>query len=371
MRYVTLIIIVLVYVSIFSISQKAIEYYSAAELSYKSGDYSTALRNYELALTTDPTIEGYDSYIKFKMGISAYMVGNYDKARSYLSGYNTSFVRELLSSIDKRQAQDEWKQWILKNKPVVSEVPTQTSSYQTKNNKSINFIIPIAVFLLIFATLIFAEIRILRIRRQVIELPLAPEKSSAGEMKQQVVQAGEESKKEIKVEDEVMGLIPENAKIVDFEKLINSEIDIFKDILEGTANIEEVLISEESYQNNTQEAQLIEEKQEIQEDILDDRKALIEDILQESKELIDNLEIEKSEETANSISVQLSELESKFIQKLEDYLTTVSPEKEMGVEYLEKLQQDFAYFDNLEKITDEESKLLVKKLITIHRGENN
>jgi len=79
-----------------AVSQKAIEYYSAAELSYKSGDYSTALKNYELALSTDPTIEGYDSQIKFKMGISAYMMGDYDKARSYLAGYNNELSEPCL-----------------------------------------------------------------------------------------------------------------------------------------------------------------------------------------------------------------------------------------------------------------------------------
>lgn len=360
MRYVTLIIVVLTCVSLFSISQKAIEYYSAAELSYKSGDYATALRNYELALTTDPTIEGYDSYIKFKMGISAYMVGNYDKARSYLSGYNTSFVRELLSSIDKRQAQDEWKRWILKNKPVVSEVPTQTSFNQTKT-KYTNIVLPIVVFFLIFATLLFAEIRILKIRKQVIELPLNPEKKLE-EAEQQSTQVVQGSKKEVRFEDEVMELIPENAKIVDFEKLLNSEIDIFRELLEGTADIEEVLTKEESYQEKTQEKQ---------EEVTEDRKALIEDILQESKELIENLEVQKPEELSGSLSIELSEIESKFVERLKEYSAKTSHEKEMSIEDLEKLQQDFTYFDDFEKITDEDSKLLVKKLVNLYRGENS
>jgi len=363
MRYVTLIVVLLICVSVFSISQRAIEYYSAAELSYKSGDYATALRNYELALTTDPTIEGYDSYIKFKMGISAYMIGNYDKARSYLSGYNTSFVKELLSSIDKRQAQDEWKRWILKNKPFISEVPAQNTPNLTQT-KSTNFILPLAIFLVIFATLMFAEIRVLRIRRQVIELPVNPVKEAVAEAEQQNLQTGVETKGKIQVEDEIMGLIPENAKIVDFEKLINSEIDIFKDLLEGTTNVEEVLIKEEK----------LEDISEKQEKLTEDRKTLIEDILQESKELIDNLGTEKVEETHPTLQVELSEIEAKFIDKLKAYSSNSSKfsvETELGIEQLEKIQQDYTYFDELEKITDEDSKLLVKKIIAVHRGENN
>lgn len=370
MRYVTLIIVVLTCVSLFSISQKAIEYYSAAELSYKSGDYATALRNYELALTTDPTIEGYDSYIKFKMGISAYMVGNYDKARSYLSGYNTSFVRELLSSIDKRQAQDEWKRWILKNKPIISEVSTKTTS-SIPNKKIVNVIMPIAIFLIIFASLMFAEIRILKIKKQVVELPLNPERDRALEKVEQEMKIVEGTKKEVKVEDEIISLIPENAKIVDFEKLINSEIDIFKDLLERTVNMEEVLMQGESSQGEVQETQETQETQEKQEEVTDGRKSLIEDILQESKEIIENLEIEQPEESHLSLHVELSEIESKFISKLRAYSSNLPAEKELGIEELEKIQQDFAYFDDLEKITDEDSKLLVKKLLAVYRGENN
>jgi len=366
-RYVTLIIVLLACVSIFSISQKAIEYYSAAELSYKSGDYAMALRNYELALATDPTIEGYDSYIKFKMGISAYMVGNYDKARSYLSGYNTSFVRELLSSIDKRQAQDEWKRWILKNKPIISEVSTKTTS-SIPNKKIVNVIMPIAIFLIIFASLMFAEIRILKIKKQVVELPLNHERDRTLEKVEQEMKIVAGTKKEVKVEDEIISLIPENAKIVDFEELINSEIDIFKDLLEGTVNMEEVLMRGESSQGEVQETQ---ETQEKQEEVTDERTTLIEDILQESKELIENLEIEQPEESHPSLHVELSEIESKFISKLRDYSSNLPAERELGIEELEKIQQDFAYFDDLEKITDEDSKLLVKKLLAVYRGENS
>lgn len=372
MRYLSLILIFLTYVITFPISQRAIEYYSAAELSYKSGDYGTALRNYELALTTDPTIEGYDSYIKFKMGISAYMIGNYDKARSYLSGYNTSFVKELLASIDKRQSQDEWKRWISKNKLVVSEVSTQTFSKVTKV-KSTNLILPIVIFLVIFLSLIVAEIRILRLRKQVLELPLRPEKEKLSEVREEIIQVKEKSTKEAPVEDEIMQLIPENAKIVDFEKLINSEIDIFKDLLDGTGGVEDILFQEKEYKGQETQKDVS-----IAEETSKERKNIIENILEESKELIQSLKIEESEQSSPVHMIELSELESKFIEKLKDYSKILSsqneieaPRNEIDIEDLEKLQQDFTYFDSLEKITEEDTKLLVKKLVDMYRGENS
>ncbi|MEN3043187.1 MAG: hypothetical protein ABDH59_07850 [Fervidobacterium sp.] len=350
----------------FSVSQKAIEYYSAAELSYKSGDYTTALRNYELALTTDPTIEGFDSYVKFKMGISAYMVGNYDKARGYLSGYNTGFVKELLSSINKRQAQDEWKRWIIKHKPAVSEIPTQTS-YDTPKSKPTNFILPIIIFLIIFIALLFAEIRILKIRKQVIELPFKPEQAKDVVFAQPVAQTAEERKKEVPVEG--IELIPENAKIIDFETLLSSDIDAFKELLEAatsTEEITEVLAKEEQETEDLVTQKKVEETTE-------DRKMLIEEVLHESKQLIDSLlpETKAAVEPSVDISVELSDLESKFIEKLKEYVEKSLTERAMGIEELEKIQKDFSYFDDLEKITDEDSKLLVKKLVSIHRGETN
>jgi len=102
-------LLILITIVGFSTAQTGMEYYSAAELSYKSGDYKTALDNYEMALAADNTLEGYDPQIKFKMGISAYMIGNYDKARNYLAGYDNDFVKNLLESISSRQAEDEWK----------------------------------------------------------------------------------------------------------------------------------------------------------------------------------------------------------------------------------------------------------------------
>ncbi|MCX7653305.1 MAG: hypothetical protein N2Z58_01290 [Fervidobacterium sp.] len=353
---------------IFSISQKAIEYYSAAELSYKSGDYTTALRNYELALTTDPTIEGFDSYVKFKMGISAYMVGNYDKARSYLSSYNTGFVKELLSSIDKRQAQDEWKRWIMKHKPAQSEIPTQTS-YVTPKSKPINFMLPIIVFLIIFVTLIVAEIRILKIRKRVIELPLKPEQARDVVSVQPVAQTTEERKKEVLVEAEGVELIPENAKLVDFETLLSSDIDVFKELLEASTSTEEITEVLAKEEQKTEDLVI----QKNVEETIEDRKILIEEVLHESKQLIDGLlpETRAAVETSADVSVELSGLESKFIEKLKEYVEKSITERAMGIEELEKIQKDFSYFDDLEKITDEDSRLLVKKLVSIHRGENS
>ncbi len=350
------------------ISQIAIEYYSAGELSYKSGDYVSALRNYEMAVSNDPTIEGYDPYIKFKMGISAYMIGNYDKAKSYLSGYSSDFVDELLQSINKRQAQDEWKRWILKNRPLSSGVSTTVTNYSLPQEKTSNrtYLIVIIIFISIFSILMFTELRILKLKRAIIELPKPVPGESLNDGSKVMEPTFEKTKEETK-EDEILKLIPENAKVIDFEKLINSEIDVFKDLFEeSVTNEDNKVVIEEKSETQDERATV--------ESIFEEQKAL-EDMLQESKDLIN--ELEKENETKvdfNPINVtnELSVIETELIEKLHKYNEKVSSESEsnLSAAFLEDLQRDFSYFDDIDKITQEVTNVLVEKLFIKSRGEN-
>jgi len=353
----------------FPISQIAIEYYSAGELSYKSGDYVSALRNYEMAISNDPTIEGYDPYIKFKMGISAYMIGNYDKAKSYLSGYNSNFVEELLQSINKRQAQDEWKRWILKNRPLSSEVSTTVTNYNLPQGQSSakTYLIVIIVFITIFSILIFTELRILKLKRAIIELPKPVPGENLSDGSKGIEMPIEKTKEETK-EDEVLKLIPKDAKIIDFEKLINSEIDIFKDLLEENVTNEDNKVEAEERVETEEERTAVESIFEEQENL--------EDVLQESREIINELEKENGTKVeANPINVtnELSVIETELIEKLHKYNEKVSSESESNLSavFVEDLQRDFSYFDDIDKITQEVTEVLVEKLIIMSRGENS
>jgi tetratricopeptide (TPR) repeat protein len=354
-----------------AVSQKAIEYYSAAELSYKSGDYSTALKNYELALSTDPTIEGYDSQIKFKMGISAYMIGDYDKARSYLAGYNNEFVRALLDSISQRKAQDEWKKWISTYRPTTVEEATQVASQVEKKSKS-NFLPIFLIFVITFAVLLIAEFRIYKARRMVIELPKKPAEatllpSTVGQnVSESLVEPSEKSF------SEEFELIPKEARIVDFEQLLQSEIDVFKDIFE------QIPQKEETKQEPT-EAKGAEEigKERLVEtaDKAFEREKIVEEILGETKELIEDLgkEIVKQpqEEVPQTEQIEIESIEAELLSKLRTQKDSWVEESQPSAEFYEEMQKDFSEYDTLEKITEEETKILVEKLIKLRQGENN
>jgi tetratricopeptide (TPR) repeat protein len=354
-----------------AVSQKAIEYYSAAELSYKSGDYSTALKNYELALSTDPTIEGYDSQIKFKMGISAYMIGDYDKARSYLAGYDNEFVRALLDSISQRKAQDEWKKWISTYRPTTVEEATQVASQVEKKSKT-NFLPVFLIFVITFAVLLIAEFRIYKARRMVIELPKKPAEAtlSPSTVGQNVSESlVEPSEKSFSEEFE---LIPKEARIVDFEQLLQSEIDVFKDIFE------QIPQKEETKQKPTEAKGAEEIEKERLAEAVDkavEREKIVEEILGETKELIEDLgkEIVKQpqEEVPQTEQIEIESIEAELLSKLRAQRDSWVEESQPSAEFYEEMQKDFSEYDTLEKITEEETKILVEKLIKLRQGENN
>lgn len=402
--------LVLITVIGFSTAQTGMEYYSAAELSYKSGDYKTALDNYEMALAADNTLEGYDPQIKFKMGISAYMIGNYDKARNYLAGYDNDFVRNLLESISSRETEDEWKRWIKQNNPTTSEVVSQdevsTSTAVTvtqPSSGSSNVAIIIVIFSTTFVVLMIAEYRIYRVKRKVIELPLeSRQRASAQKIESEIAStntpntaevSGEASqssdaaeKSSIDKTPSELDLIPNGAKIIDFEELINSEIDVFKDIFEQLDTIDnkkEEMPSVESAKN-TDNSDVLQNMEFDAEPPIEeiDREALINEVLDESKNLIDEIEkiSNESGETKQSevTPVELEGIEAELIGKVKKIVDTVSENKEketeseeQPVEDYEKLQKPFEEFDELEKISEEDANILMKKLLILSRGERD
>ena len=405
-------LLILITIVGFSTAQTGMEYYSAAELSYKSGDYKTALDNYEMALAADNTLEGYDPQIKFKMGISAYMIGNYDKARNYLAGYDNDFVRNLLESISSRQTEDEWKRWIKQNNPTTSEVVSQdevsTSTAVTvtqPSSGSSNAVIIIVIFSTIFVVLIIAEYRIYRVKRKVIELPFeSRQRVSAQRVESEIASTntpttvevpGEASQSSDAAEkssiDKTLSeldLIPNGAKIIDFEELINSEIDVFKDIFEQLDTIDnkkEEMPSVESAKNTNNSDVLQNMEFDAEPPIEEiDREALINEVLDESKNLIDEIEkiSNESGETKQSevTPVELEGIEAELIGKVKKIVDTISENKdketeseseEQPVEDYEKLQKPFEEFDELEKISEEDANILMKKLLILSRGERD
>lgn len=100
--------------------------YTNALNAYLEGDYRRALRLFEESLQKDPTIEERDPLVKLKMGICAYAIGDYEKARAYLSNFPDNVIaREILNRLNVPQ--EEWEKYVRSKAPSGKSKTTETS----------------------------------------------------------------------------------------------------------------------------------------------------------------------------------------------------------------------------------------------------
>jgi len=137
------------------------DYYSAGMNAYALGNYKEALEWFEKALELDPTIEQTDPYLKFRMGICAFMVKDFQKAKTYLSLYKDNEVaQQMLEVIKKGVPEEEWKKWL----KISQETPqaTETTVEKKRNFKSI--LLPLGISIVVFVSLFLIELKIMKLR---------------------------------------------------------------------------------------------------------------------------------------------------------------------------------------------------------------
>lgn len=156
-------IVVLILFSIFCFSN-AMEYYNSALNAYAQGDYKRALEWFEAALRMEPKIESYDPMVKLRMGMCAFMLKDYAKAKTYLEPYESqnALAASVLKAIrEGSESNEEWLEWLKSRIPAT--LPVQTS---TKRKTPI--LLVLGVFIISF-TATFLLLRMLRRQKQPIE----------------------------------------------------------------------------------------------------------------------------------------------------------------------------------------------------------
>lgn len=111
----------------------AIEYYNSALNAYAQGDYKRALEWFEMALKLEPRIESYDSLVKLRMGVCAFMINDHAKAKAYLEPYESSnaVAASILKIIrEGTKATEEWMVWLKSRIPASVPIQTQPSKKQ-------------------------------------------------------------------------------------------------------------------------------------------------------------------------------------------------------------------------------------------------
>ncbi|WP_448524286.1 tetratricopeptide repeat protein [Pseudothermotoga sp.] len=161
MRY-AVVLLVLIPVLIFS---NALEYYNSALNAYAQGDYKRALEWFETALKIEPRMESYDPLIKLRMGVCAYMIKDYTKARAYLEPYesNNAVAASILKAIrEGSKASEEWLEWLR------SRIPPPTTAQTQATKKSTPMLLIIGVFIISFAAT-FLLLRLMKKMKRVAE----------------------------------------------------------------------------------------------------------------------------------------------------------------------------------------------------------
>lgn len=134
---------------LFSLVSVASDLYSSALSAYLEGDYRRALELFENALREDPTIEERDPLVKLKMGICAYAIGDYEKARAYLSNFPDNVAaQEILKRLSVPE--EVWKKYIETEK-------ASSESKKAEATKSISFWLPMVVSAATFLSVFFLQ----------------------------------------------------------------------------------------------------------------------------------------------------------------------------------------------------------------------
>lgn len=141
----------------------AMEYYNSALNAYVQKDYKNALEWFETALRLDPSIESYDPMVKLRMGLCAFALKDYAKARAYLEPYESSNVvaASVLRAIrEGTEKNEEWMEWLR------SRIPPPAPVQVTKKKSPV--LLAVGVFAISFAVS-FLLLRMLRHKRPAME----------------------------------------------------------------------------------------------------------------------------------------------------------------------------------------------------------
>ncbi len=231
-----MVLLVLIPVLIFS---NALEYYNSALNAYAQGDYKRALEWFETALKIEPRMESYDPLIKLRMGVCAYMIKDYTKARAYLEPYESSnaVAASILKAIrEGSKASEEWLEWLR------SRIPPPTTTQTQATKKSTPLLLVIGVFIISFAAT-FLLLRLMKKMKRVAE--------------KKELTAEERLERQLEGIDMVSKDLEQGKKVIDFEadeelQKLEAQIEgIVQEIIskekEGEKKESETLVGEDPF----------------------------------------------------------------------------------------------------------------------------
>ncbi len=265
MRKLVVIIYLLLFTVVFSVTPKAYSYYTAAMSAMQMKDCGAALQWFEKALLEDPTIEDVDPYIKLWMGVCAYEIKNYAKARDFLKLFPDNEIAKSILSRMKKGLSPEEKEWeeikelisqeklSLESFTIGSTPPTSTATNTSAGEGKSSFLVFTGLFIVIFSALMILELKFGLIAGMMAKIPRIRIVVGNAEVVREVVH-GTTEKPETEQEEEV----EEKEVEVDIEELFNAPLDTVDKLIYGedfAPEIQEEKVKEESQKEMEEKAE--------------------------------------------------------------------------------------------------------------------
>lgn len=246
-------------------SEAAYKTYQEALNAYNAGEFERAIKLFEYVLQTYPKIESEVPEIKLYLGVSAFYVGEYGKAKAYLQLFPESpLAQELLKKINEIEkagtsGQIDWSGYrevqpsaTNPQQSMQTEEATASSSNRILLVVLISSIVAIGGFLAL--TFIFIKLGLMNVRTVKEELPVAPNK--------------EELEEATFIEPDLHELQDrtteaEEIEEIEVERLIQEELEDVRTLLEGITETEETAEAEAEIVQDQEPTNESEEEEEI------------------------------------------------------------------------------------------------------------
>ena len=310
MRKLVVVLFVLIFAMAFSVSPKAYSYYTAAMSAMQMKDCGAALQWFEKALMEDPAIEDIDPYIKLWIGVCAYELKDYTKARDFLKLFpNDELAKTILMRMKEGLSPQE-KEWDeikeLINQEKLSLKGFTLSSTPTNEKGSSTFLVFTGLFIVIFSFLMIMEIKYGTVSGMLAKIPRVKIVFGKAEIVKEVVHETMKKPEKAEVKEEK---VEEKEVEVDIEELFNTPLDTVDKLIYGEDFVPEVQEEETEKKSEIEmvtqelgsaasEENVEEEKTEIQEEVEKDQTSEEEISETPEEETLESAEEQKESEEA-------------------------------------------------------------------------
>ncbi|HCZ05618.1 MAG: hypothetical protein PWP37_790 [Thermotogota bacterium] len=303
-------------------SEAAYRTYQEALNAYNAGEFERAIKLFEYVLQTYPKIESEVPEIKLYLGVSAFYVREYGKAKAYLQLFPESpLAQELLKKINEIEkvetsGQIDWGGYReVQPSATNPQQSLQTEEATASSSNRILLVVMISSFVAIGGflalTFIFIKLGLMNVGTVKKELSVAPDKEKLEETTYEGPDLHELKDQTAEAEE---------IEEIEVERLIQEELEDVRTLLEGITETEETAEAETEIAQDQESTNESEEEEEITVEELSYESQS--DVFSTALEILEKRlsELEESPSSANDGFKPIDEIEAErpFPELLEE-----------------------------------------------------